>query len=156
MASATEKRRSSAPFNILLIGNNPIELSSIYEELIKMKDRRIVAETAFDLQSVLKSKMRCKPSFILIDDNVGKLQLKELIEYLSHESDTKDIPITIIKNSNYTESTDGAYDYILKQSANGETIASAFIKALQIKEKQNYVAQRLRMNKKKAGFKSGS
>ncbi|MGK7391769.1 MAG: hypothetical protein ACNS60_15565 [Candidatus Cyclobacteriaceae bacterium M2_1C_046] len=112
-------------FNVLLIGNNPIELSTIYERLIKLKDKKFIAEFAFDLRSALKGKFNFRPSFIIIDDNIGRAQFKNIVDAFHKNKYTADVPITVLKNKNGGYSPEGVQEYILKDNADGESLSKA-------------------------------
>ena len=149
MAIVLNNSPLSEQLNVLLIGNNPIELSSIYERLKELKDRTFIAEIAFDVNAVLKGKKRFRPSFILIDDNIGKKQINEIVRFLRLRKDTEHIPITVIKNSNYVDSAEGVQEFILKQNADGETIAKALMNSVKFKRTQEFLYQSYYKNKKR-------
>lgn len=149
MEAVVKDKHEMNRFNVLLIGNNPIELSSIYERLMRLKDKKFIAETAFDLKSALKSRMKFKPSFILIDDNLGRTQLNQIVQALSSQKDTENIPITILKNSNSGYSVQEAQEYILKNNADGESIAKALFNSERLKKTQEFIKKTYSNNKKK-------
>src|SRR5689334_10232969 len=88
---------------IMVVGNNPIELSKMLTRIQRINDKKVVVEIAFDQQSALQRLSSFKPDAILLDDNIGRQELKNIIDLLHQERQTRDIPITIIKNSNYSE-----------------------------------------------------
>lgn len=139
----------SDQFHVLLIGNNPIELSTFYERLIKLKDKKIIAEIAFDLQSALNSRLKNKFSFILIDDNIGRTQLKIIVEAFNKNKDTANVPITVLKNRNGGYSPDGVQEYVLKDNADGESLAKALFNSLRLKRTQKILYQTYFKGKKK-------
>ena len=118
--------------NVLLVGNNPIELGYIIDKLRAVRNQRIVTETAFDVKSIVERLANFKPAFIIIDDNIGRDTLVLTAQKLSSNKKTRDIPITVLKNSNYHESTASSniLDYLLKENLSGEglhnTIRNAF------------------------------
>lgn len=136
-------------YNVLLIGNNPIELNSIYENLIRMKDKKFITEIFFDVKALIKNTLTGKPSFILVDDNIGKSQIKLLIEALSQRRETEQIPITIIKNSNYGDSSQGADEFILKQYADGENLSRALLNSRRLRKSQEALKRTYVKNRKK-------
>ena len=131
------------PLNILLVGNNPLELSLILTTLNQLRSRKIIIETAFDLKSSLERLVNFKPNFILIDDNIGRSELLETVNKLSSKRKTKDIPITVLKNSNYHESlaSGSVLDYILKQNLSAERLCNTIKNALKFKRTQRYLLQ---------------
>ncbi|MFZ6011140.1 MAG: hypothetical protein ACOYXT_12410, partial [Bacteroidota bacterium] len=118
METKNQKVKASEPLNVLLIGNNPIDMSKTLEKLNQIHSRRIITEIAFDLRSLLERLMTFTPNFILIDDNIGKSELAETVNALSTARKTKGVPITVLKNSNYQEASvsSSILDYILKQN----------------------------------------
>src|SRR6187401_1056852 len=90
---------SSDSVNILLIGNNPIEMSSMLHTIAKVPGRKIITEIAFDVRSSWERMIKFQPNFILIDDNIGRRELSQTVESLAHNSKTRDVPITVLKNS---------------------------------------------------------
>lgn len=124
MESTLQKQNSINPMNILLVGNNPIELSSILEKLNKVRGPKIITEIAFDLQSILQRLLHFQPHFILIDDNIGKTEMTLTIQALEANIKTRNVPITLLKSSNYEEAfgASSILDYLLKQNLSSEGI----------------------------------
>ena len=71
----TSEKRAKL-LNVLVVGNNPIELSKTFESLGQVKHSKVITEIAFDLASIIERLARFKPHYILIDDNLGKVELK--------------------------------------------------------------------------------
>lgn len=133
---------SKDPVNVFLIGNNPIELSNIYEKLKAIKNKTYNAEIGFDLKGIYKKIMKFHPSCILIDDNIEKLYLRNLLNKLSTGAKTRDIPITIIKNSNYGESyLAGAQEFILKDGITAEALSRSISNSIRLRTMQKYLYQ---------------
>src|SRR5687767_2857764 len=104
METKIEIARTSEPLNVLVIGNNPIDMGKTLEKVNQIKGRRIITEIAFDLKSIVERLVRFNPNFILIDDNIGKTELALTVDTLSRSRKTRNTPITVLKNSNYRES----------------------------------------------------
>lgn len=139
-------------FNVLLIGNNPIELSAIYDRLIKLKNKNFMAEIAFDVKSALKNRLNFKPSFIIIDDNIGRAQLKKIIAAFNENKDTEDIPITLLKNRNFGYSPEGVQEYVLKDNVDGESLAKALINSKRLKKTQRLLYKTYYRSKRRLGL----
>src|SRR5687768_10920175 len=92
------------PLNVLLIGNNPMEMGTALDKLKQVRTQKIITEIAFDLRSILERLMRFSPNFIFIDGNSGGVELQETLKQLSSNRKTKDVPITVLKSSNCHES----------------------------------------------------
>lgn len=141
MESAVQKQNLINPMNILLVGNNPIELSGILEKLNKVRGQKIITEIAFDLQSILQRLMHFEPHFILIDDNIGKAEMVVTIQALESNNKTKNVPITLLKSSNYKEAlgAPGILDYLLKQNLSSEGIYTMLRNSLKFRRTQLYL-----------------
>jgi hypothetical protein len=125
---------------VLMVGNNPIDLSRVVERLQEIKNKKIVTQFAFDLKSSLQCLVNFKPSFILIDDNIGRSELSLSIHSFSHKRKTKDIPITIIKNYNYEPvMSEGPLNYVLKSNLTGELLYRALTNSLKYRKTQDYL-----------------
>jgi len=127
--------------NILLIGNNPIEMSSMLNTISKVPGRKIITEIAFDLKSSWMRLTKFQPNFILIDDNIGREELGHTVDSLSHNVQTRDIPITVLKNSNYEEAIVSAdvMDYLLKKTLTAESLYNAIKNTLKFRRTRQYI-----------------
>jgi hypothetical protein len=126
--------------NVLVMGNNPIELSYLFDTLKKIKNKNIQTEIAFDLASIRERLSRFTPSYILIDDNIGLNALHTTVQVLINHRKTKDIPITVVKNSNYHEAMNtGVMNYVLKQNLTADSLYQALLNSLKFKRTQLYL-----------------
>jgi CheY-like chemotaxis protein len=141
MKTILSKTSALEPVNILLIGNNPIEMSSVLDKLKQVRNRKIITETAFDIKSILERLTVFRPNFIFIDDNIGRDELALTVTKLSTNKRTKDIPITVIKNSNYQEAfaATSIQDYLLKQNLTAEALYNTIKHALRFKRTQRFL-----------------
>lgn len=140
MKSIPSSTEPGADINIYMIGNNPIELGVIYDKLKAIKKHSFRAEIGFDLKNAFKRIAKYRPACILIDDNMEKLTLRRLIKRLSSHNSTKDIPITVLKNSNYQEPIiEDAQEYILKHSLTSESLARTILNSMKWKKMQTYL-----------------
>jgi len=138
----------SEELNVLVVGNNPIELTRTFESLKKIRDHKVITEIAFDLRSIIDRLTHFKPNYIVLDDNLGQSQLKATVNILIRNRRTKDIPITILKNSNYHEAMNtGVMNYILKDSITGESLYTALKNSLKFKKTQLFLQQAYRRRK---------
>jgi hypothetical protein len=130
--------KGSKPVHVLLIGNNPIDMSSILEKLNQIRGARVITEIAFDLRSILERLMRFKPNYILIDDNIGRFELTQTVNALAERSKTKNIPIAVLKNSNYQESyaSGSILDYLLKTNLSAESLYNTLRNSLKFRKTQ--------------------
>lgn len=141
-----EANQSTESVNVLLIGNNPIELSSILSTLNQINGARVITEVAFDLKTILQRLMTFKPNYILIDDNIGRAELSQTIETLGRNADTKNIPIAVLKNSNYEEAyhSKTLLDFLLKNNISPERIYRTLRNALRFRKMESYLRTSLR------------
>ena len=117
--------------NVLMIGNNPLELVKVFDYLKNLAEKGVITEIAFDLKSGLQRLSGFSPHFILLDDNLGRRELTHTIRALTHLKKTRDIPVTVLKNSNYHEAFGGvAMNYLLKEHLSPESLYAAFRSSL--------------------------
>lgn len=134
---------SSEPLNILLVGNNPIEMGPVLEKFKQVRTRKIVTETAFDFSSLAERLAKFHPNFIFIDDNIGRNELAQTVHKLSSNRKTRNIPITVLKNNNYQESfySKSIQDYLLKQNLSPENLYNTIRNALRLKKTQRFLSE---------------
>jgi CheY-like chemotaxis protein len=134
--------------NVLVVGNNPIELTRTFESLKKIREHKVITEIAFDLRSIVDRLAHFRPNYIVLDDNLGQLQLKAAVGVLLRNRKTKNIPITILKNSNYHEAMNtGVMNYVLKDSLTGESLYTALKNSLKFKKTQLFLQQAYKRRK---------
>jgi hypothetical protein len=141
MESKIEVSKNSEPVHVLLIGNNPIDLSRILEKLNQIRGAKVITEIAFDVRSILERLIKFKPNYILIDDNIGKSELSQTVNALAQSNRTKNIPITVLKNSNYQEAygSSSILDYLLKTNLSAESLYSTLRNSLKFRKTQLYL-----------------
>ncbi len=137
--------KSKEQLNVLLVGNNPIDLSRTEAGLGQIQNHQVTIETAFDLTSILNRLSKFHPNFILLDDNLGSTGLRLIVQALQEHRKTKDIPVTVLKNSNYVDTINvGVMNYVLKHAITGEVLYTAFMNSLKFKRTQQYLQQAYR------------
>jgi response regulator RpfG family c-di-GMP phosphodiesterase len=144
---AVTPNQSNESINVYLIGNNPIELSSIYEKLKAIKNRTFNTEIGFELKGLVKKIRKFSPSCILIDDNLERLHIKKLLKGLSANIQTRDIPITVIKNSNYKEGFGEVEDYVLKDVLTSESLFLSINNSIRLSKMHRFILKKYRKNK---------
>lgn len=142
-----DKQNSTSSINVFLIGNNPIELSSVYEKLQNIKSNIFNAEIGFEFDGLFNRIKRFNPSCILIDDNIERVKIKKLLKKLTHNSLTKNIPVTVLKNSNYKEGFSEAQDYLLKEDLTSEKLSRSILNSIRFRRMQLFVVKKYRKNK---------
>lgn len=135
------KTQNSDSLNVLLIGNNPMELGTVLEQLKQVRAQKIITEIAFDLKGIVDRLIMFNPNFIFIDDNIGRTELRETVKQLSANRKTKDIPITVLKSSNYHEAlgSGSILDYLLKQNLSTDALYNTVKNSLRFRKTQRYL-----------------
>jgi len=138
MQNILQKSSRLETLQVLLIGNNPIEMGIILDKLNKIRGKKVSTEIAFDLKTINERLAHFKPTFILIDDNIGKLELTQIVTFFCANNRTKNVPITVLKNSNYQESFVSFcnLDYVLKQNWNAESVLIALKNSVKFRRAQ--------------------
>jgi hypothetical protein len=138
MNNTLQKTSTIEALNLLLIGNNPIEMGALLDKVNRLRSTKIVTEIAFDLKTITERLAHFKPNYILIDDNIGKLELTQIVATFCSNNRTKNIPMTVLKNSNYHESFISFcnLDYVLKQGWNAESLFISLKNSLKFKRTQ--------------------
>ncbi|HYG02317.1 MAG TPA: hypothetical protein VD927_07715 [Chryseosolibacter sp.] len=146
----THKENNVKTLNVLLIGNNPIELSAILSKLNQITSTKVITEIAFDLKSVLERLMKFRPNYILIDDNLNKVEFSSAMQVISENSKTRNVPVAVLKNSNYNEANGSNLfaDYLLKANLTAESIYKAFRNSLRMRRTQALILKSLRKQKR--------
>ncbi len=107
-------RRSLEQWKILLVGNNPKEMSMVQEKLKSIRHRKVLTEMAFDVLTVHERIGTFVPEHVLIDDNVGRASINEMMMGMKRPGN---VPVTVLKNSNYQEvGIWGVSNYVLKHN----------------------------------------
>lgn len=141
-----EKNQSDV-VRVLVVGNNPIDLSGVSNKLL-LKNQPIETQIAFDLKSLQERLQNFEPTYIVIDDNLGRAALHEAVRVLLKDKRTRQIPITVLKNSNYIETIGhGALNFVLKQNLTGEALYRAMTNSLKFRKTQRYLAEAYRKRK---------
>jgi len=123
--------------SVLLVGNNPIEMSAIYEKLHGLKDKITNIETAFSQEDMLRKINLMHPNCILLDDNIGLNPLKTIINNINALS-KEAISVTLLKSQNRQELTSGVQEYLMKDGLDGIRIYNALRNALRFKKTQQF------------------
>ena len=108
---------------VLIIGNNPIEITSIYNLLIGIRSKDYLADVCFDVKDSFEIIAKTKPEVVLIDDNLVLDDINKFVRILKQNSKTKQIKIIVLKSSNWNYLViDHVDDYILKETINADVI----------------------------------
>ena len=143
MVTIKQENQVGQSVRILLIGNNPIEMSSLLEVIAQVPGRNIITETAFDIKSIVSRLLNFEPTFILIDDNIGKQELGLTVKSLTQNLKTRNVPITLIKNSNYSEALVSAdiLDFLLKKNLTTESLYNTIKNTLKFRRTRQFLSE---------------
>ena len=108
---------------VLIIGNNPIEMTSIYNVLSGIRSKNYLADVCFNVKDSIERITKNKPEVILIDDNLVLDDISKLVRILKHTSKTKHIKIIALKSSNWNFNViENVDDYILKDAIKADLL----------------------------------
>ena len=134
---------------VLLIGNNPLEMSSVYQKMKSLRDKRYITDFCFDVKDSLSKILKFDATCILVDDTLHIHQLKKLIGLINNNFSTRHIPITLLK-SNYRSEvfSAGIQDFILKDNLTTEALSKAILNAIKFRKTRSYLFQSYKFGKK--------
>ena len=139
---------SPKSMNILLVGNNPIDLSDVHDHLKGSRTVQYELEFAFGITDIQKKIRKFKPDCILIDDNIDKIDMSYLLKKLATNAVTAKIPITIIQNSNKDDAPrEGADEFILKNTITSDSIARTLLNSLKVHDMKEYLKEAYKKRK---------
>jgi DNA-binding response OmpR family regulator len=122
-------KRENIP--VLIIGNNPIEMTQVYNLLVTNPLKNYVADVCFDVKDSFNRITKQKPSVILIDDNLLGEDINKLVKVLRSNAKTKNIKVIVLKSSNWNYNViDNVDDYILKDTVTSGLLDRMIIKNL--------------------------
>lgn len=127
---------------VLLVGNNPLELAMCSEQLVHFKKRKFNIDIAFNNEECYRSASKYHPSAIILDDSIGFMNLMEITDKFHKDSRFHNIPIVVIKNSNYYHAgiTGNVIEFILKDSLDQVSLPEIILTAVinqKVKEKDS-------------------
>jgi len=128
---------AESEISVLLVGNNPIEMSSIYEKLFDLKDKIKRIETAFSHADMLNKIHLTHPNCILLDDNLGAKPLRAIVENVNALR-KEAISITLLKSHNRQEVISGIQEYLMKEGIDSLRIYKALRNALKFRKTQQF------------------
>ncbi len=139
---------SADSIKVLLVGNNPIEMSTLYEGLQTLQGKITNVSTSFTDDDTLKIIASESPNCIIIDDNLGVNSLKILIDKINQLG--KDaISITLLKTRNTQEAIHGVQEYLLKESITPERIYHSLKNVIKFRKTQKYLKVKYYTGKKR-------
>lgn len=129
-------RKKREHINVLIIGNNPIEITSIYNSLNNYRGKNYIADVCFSIKDSIGRMLKKKPDCILLDDNLLVDQIKLLINKLRESSRLRNIPVVLLKSSNFNFAAGNeVQDFLLKGSLTTETLSNTIEKNINLLRK---------------------
>ena len=108
---------------VLIIGNNPSEIATIYNNLRESREKYYMVEVCFDLKDGLARMNKIKPDVVLMDDNLDYNATRKMIKDIKKHSRLQDTQIILMKSSNWNYNViDDVEDYLLKESINAQLL----------------------------------
>ena len=139
-----------APINILMVGNNPIELSAVHKSINSFKKGFMKATFLFDLKMLKQSIKNLNPSAIFIDDTYNLKDVRKEISRIHGNTNTSHIPITLLKSSNYSSFPKlEADDFMLKSNLTGKSIYKSVLNGRRFRISRIYFKKAYRVQKGK-------
>ncbi|MTI30903.1 response regulator [Xanthovirga aplysinae] len=138
--------------SILLAGNNPSHLSVVYEMLRDFKRKEFTIYTAFTLEDSLKRVFQYQPQCILLDDTLGRKNIKSFIHKLQQHKLEKinKIPVILLKTSHKQEMpSSGIMDFLLKQGLTADKLGFTLLKVIKLKKTHNTFYRTYRLSRRK-------
>ena len=119
-------RRKKEHTNVLIIGNNPIEMTTIYNNLNDYRTKNYIADVCFNVSDSFSKMLKNRPDCILLDDNILVDQVKLFVKKLKENAKLREIPIVLLKSSNFSFAFGNeVQDFLLKGNMNMDVLSSA-------------------------------
>ncbi|MCC5931877.1 MAG: hypothetical protein JJU28_21720 [Cyclobacteriaceae bacterium] len=116
-------RQKSEHVNVMIIGNNPIELTNLYSILCNNRSKNYIAEVCFNVKDSLAKMLSRRPDCILLDDNLVVDQIKTFFSKIKSNASLKNIPVVLLKSTNLSsEASNDVNDYLLKNTIDADVL----------------------------------
>jgi PleD family two-component response regulator len=111
---------------VLLVGNNPIELATIYDHLGNIRQKNYIVDVCFDLRDCHAKIAKSHPEIILLDDTLNLAEAIKLVQQIKSVGKTSRIPVIMLKSTNWNYTTiQQVDDYLLKDALTKEALDAA-------------------------------
>lgn len=125
------------PLNIFLIGNNPVDIAVIHEQLKSIKQNKVNPYFAFDLNNILSRISKTRPASIIIDDTLGIRQLTRFVKKLRRNKKTRQISIMLLKSSNHDCPVSNEVDeLLLKEDISRDKLYHGIINSFKFRKRK--------------------
>ena len=122
--------------NVILIGNNPSELSGYLSKLSNFQGVRFITSFRFNLMKSLMEIRKWKPHYIVIDDYFPTRQIRKFVKHIRQNVETQEIPVAILKSNNRHLPVTGVQDFLLKENFSAERLFNAIRNSRNIRKAQ--------------------
>lgn len=118
--------------SVLIIGNNPIEMTGIYNILVGFRSKSYLTDVCFNLKDCFDRINKSKPEVILVDDNLGAKHIQKMALVLRQNPKTSNIKIIALRSSSRSfQAIKNIDDHIIKDSINAKSLDKTIDKSLQ-------------------------
>lgn len=111
--------------NVMVIGNNPAELSGYLKKLSSFQGVRFITGFCFNLRKSMMEIRNWNPQYIVIDDCFSREQIRKFIRRIRRNVKTQEIPVALLKSNNKHILIPDIQDYLLKENFTPERLLHA-------------------------------
>ena len=148
MTASVPEETNGESMNILLVGNNASEMSSLHQYISSLKRPLFRVAVIFGFNRIFRRIRKFKPASILIDDRMNRLRMKRLINRLHRNPNTREIPVTLLKSSNDEFRINADIDnYVLKDNLNSENLHRTLLNSLKLRRTSIYLYKSYRKSR---------
>lgn len=129
-------RKKRDRVNVMIIGNNPIEMTTIYNNLNDYRGKNYIADVCFSLKDSITRMLKSRPDCILLDDNLVIDQLKGFLHKIKENTRLRNIPVVLLKSSNLNFGvSNDVQDFLLKGNLSTEILSNTIEKNISLIKK---------------------
>lgn len=108
---------------VLIIGNNPLEIAEIYDNLSDSRKKHYMVDVSFNLKDGKKRALQGNPDVILLDDNLDYKGMSDFTKEIKNNPKYINLKLILMKTSNQKHFLlDQVEDYLLKTAINTEIL----------------------------------
>lgn len=134
---------------VLLISNNPLEMSKIYDIIRQVKDRQIRLVTAFSLSETVDKASREQPDCIIIDDSFARKEIESMVQKVTKRKRSQYASFALLKSNNYRQAAaNGIQEFMLKDDLSPEKLVRSILNAMKLRKTQTYLLHTYQVNKR--------
>lgn len=134
---------------IMLISNNPLEMSKLYDIVRQIKDRKINLVTAFSMSESIEKASLMRPDCIIVDDTFKKEQIESMVSQVTSRKRTNHASFALLKSNNYgIAAANGIQEFLLKDELSPEKLVRTILSAMRLRQTQAYLVRTYRVNKR--------